>query len=117
MKNLGKAGANAPAFFILPKDYAAMQHRHNGSNLLAIEVIAGANILGLQARMTRCRNPKPEVIEMSLNSTNLLNEVRKFAAYRRTKRALGATPMNTRFDLDLYDGDFDRIAHKAVYGY
>ncbi len=54
---------------------------------------------------------------MSLNSTKLLNEVRKFAAYRRTKRALGATPMNTRFDLDLYDGDFDRIAHTAVYGY
>ena len=35
--------------------------------------------------------------------------------FRRTRAALQAMPMATRFDLALYDGDFDQIARRPVY--
>ena len=37
-------------------------------------------------------------------------------AYLRTRNALRALQLNTSLDLDIYPGDADRIARKAVYG-
>ncbi len=53
---------------------------------------------------------------MSLSPTTLLSEVRKYSDYRRTVRELSKTAMSTRFDFDLNEGDFDKMARNAVYG-
>jgi uncharacterized protein YjiS (DUF1127 family) len=53
---------------------------------------------------------------MSFAHTKLAEDVRKYAAYRRTLRELSTMPLQTRLDLDIYSGDIRKIAHKAVYG-
>jgi uncharacterized protein YjiS (DUF1127 family) len=40
----------------------------------------------------------------------------KRAQYRRTVRELRALPLDVALDLDLYRGDAERIAARAVYG-
>lgn len=37
-------------------------------------------------------------------------------AYNRTLSELSALPLNSRLDLDIYEGDIPKIAHRAVYG-
>jgi hypothetical protein len=37
-------------------------------------------------------------------------------AYNRTLNALSELPLNSRLDLDIYVGDLQKIAHRAVYG-
>jgi len=54
---------------------------------------------------------------MSFSHAKLAQDVRKYAAYRRTLRELNALPLETRLDLDIYAGDIRKIAHAAVYGY
>jgi len=38
------------------------------------------------------------------------------AAYNATVRELSALPIDTALDLDIYRGDVEKIAHRAVYG-
>ncbi|WP_227257986.1 hypothetical protein [Kangsaoukella pontilimi] len=38
------------------------------------------------------------------------------AAYNRTVTELRATSLDTRLDLDIYEGDIPAIARRAVYG-
>ena len=40
----------------------------------------------------------------------------KHAQYRRTVRELRAMPLDVALDLELYPGDAERIAARAVYG-
>ena len=54
---------------------------------------------------------------MSFSHAKLVEDVRKFSAYRRTVRELSALPQQSRLDLDIYAGDIRKIAHTAVYGY
>jgi len=54
---------------------------------------------------------------MSLSHTKLLEEIRNYAAYRRTLRELRALPVDTRLDLDIYSDEIPGIAQKAVYGH
>ena len=54
---------------------------------------------------------------MSFSHSKLLDDVRKYAAYRRTVRELGTLPLQSRLDLDIYAGDIRKIAHRAVYGH
>jgi len=53
---------------------------------------------------------------MSNYTAHLLDDARKFIAYRRTVRSLNQLDADTRLDLDIYQGDIPQIAHKAVYG-
>jgi uncharacterized protein YjiS (DUF1127 family) len=46
----------------------------------------------------------------------LVSDLRKFAAYRKTLRALREMPLDTQLDLALGPQDMRQIAHKAVYG-
>ncbi|MDT8855859.1 hypothetical protein RNZ50_12690 [Paracoccaceae bacterium Fryx2] len=46
----------------------------------------------------------------------LLTAARNRTRYRRTRYALARLPLDTRLDLDIYEGDIDRIARKAVWG-
>ena len=41
---------------------------------------------------------------------------RKHAQYRRTVAALKGLPLQVALDLDLFPGDAERIARRAVYG-
>ncbi|WP_164512277.1 hypothetical protein [Oceaniglobus ichthyenteri] len=40
----------------------------------------------------------------------------KRAAYRRTAQELSALPIDVALDLDIYRGDAEKIARRAVYG-
>lgn len=42
--------------------------------------------------------------------------LRKRAQYRRTVAALKGLPLQVALDLDLFPGDAERIARRAVYG-
>lgn len=53
---------------------------------------------------------------MSFSHTKLVQDLRKYAAYRRTMRELAALTLDARLDLDIYAGDIRKIAHTAVYG-
>ena len=44
------------------------------------------------------------------------DSLRKRAAYRRTVTELRNMPIDTAIDLDLYPGDAEKIAARAVYG-
>jgi len=54
---------------------------------------------------------------MSLSHGKLLENIRNYAAYRRTVRELQALPLDTRLDLEIYGDEIPQIAHKAVYGH
>ena len=41
---------------------------------------------------------------------------RKGIAYKRTVSELKRLPLDSRLDLDIYEGDIPAIAHRAVYG-
>lgn len=53
--------------------------------------------------------------------THLLDRIADIAAkrarYQRTVAELKAIPLDTALDLDLYPGDAEKIAHRAVYGH
>jgi hypothetical protein len=44
------------------------------------------------------------------------DRARKRALYNRTVYELRSTSIDTRLDLDIYAGDIDDIARRAVYG-
>ena len=52
--------------------------------------------------------------------TTLLDTIRtaaaRRAAYRRTVRELRSMPLDVALDLDIYQGDAEKIARRAVYG-
>ncbi len=47
---------------------------------------------------------------------NFLDDLKKRAAYNRTLRELRRLPLDTALDLDIYHGDAEKIARRAVYG-
>ncbi|WP_193372849.1 hypothetical protein [Oceaniovalibus guishaninsula] len=49
--------------------------------------------------------------------TRFRENARKRSAYRRTLNELRSLPVDTALDLDIYPGDADRIARRAVYGF
>jgi uncharacterized protein YjiS (DUF1127 family) len=53
---------------------------------------------------------------MSNYTAHLIDDARKFIAYRRTVRALNTLDIDTRLDLDIHQDLIPRIAHRAVYG-
>lgn len=48
--------------------------------------------------------------------TTIRTRLARHAAYLRTRRALANLPLDVALDLDIYPGDADAIARKAVYG-
>ena len=48
--------------------------------------------------------------------TTLRTRFEKHAAYRRTVNEIKHMPIETALDLDIYQGDAERIAARAVYG-
>jgi hypothetical protein len=46
----------------------------------------------------------------------LKTRLRQHAAYVRTRNEIARLPLDVALDLDLYPGDADRIARRAVYG-
>ncbi len=52
--------------------------------------------------------------------TMILDQIRsaaaRRAAYARTVRELRALPLDVALDLDIYPGDAERLARRAVYG-
>lgn len=46
----------------------------------------------------------------------LADRARKRATYRKTVAELKALPTDTALDLDIYKGDAEKIAYRAVYG-
>lgn len=49
--------------------------------------------------------------------SRIQDRLRKRAAYRRTVSELRKMPINTALDLDLYPGDAEKIAARAIYGH
>lgn len=47
----------------------------------------------------------------------LKTRLRHHAAYVRTRDEIARLPLDVALDLDLYPGDADRIARRAVYGH
>jgi len=48
--------------------------------------------------------------------TDIKTAARKRAEYRRTLNELRSMPLETMIDLDMAPNEFERIAHRAVYG-
>ncbi|MCL3882857.1 hypothetical protein [Marivita sp. GX14005] len=48
--------------------------------------------------------------------SSLRARLNKRAAYNRTVREIRAMPRDVALDLDIYPGDAEKIARKAVYG-
>lgn len=46
----------------------------------------------------------------------LIDRMKKRRAYNRTLRELKSMPLDVALDLDIYPGDAERIARRAVYG-
>ena len=46
----------------------------------------------------------------------LLDKLNKQIAYRRTVNELRNLPLDTALDLDIFPGDADKIARRAVWG-
>lgn len=46
----------------------------------------------------------------------MTNAWMKFRTYRRTLAELRALSTDSLLDLNMYRGDLDKIAHRAVYG-
>ncbi|WP_425039147.1 hypothetical protein [Primorskyibacter sp. S187A] len=53
---------------------------------------------------------------MSSVFTELQKRYQKRASYLRTVDALRNMPVDVALDLDIYPGDAEKIAYKAVYG-
>ena len=49
--------------------------------------------------------------------TTLRDRAAKRAAYRRTRDEIARLPLDIALDLDIFPGDAEKIAHKAVYGH
>lgn len=47
---------------------------------------------------------------------NFMEELKKRRAYRNTINELRRLPLDTALDLDIYNGDIENIARRAVYG-
>ncbi len=47
---------------------------------------------------------------------DLADRLKKRSQFRRTVAALRAMPLDVALDLDLYPGDAEKIARRAVYG-
>lgn len=47
---------------------------------------------------------------------SILTDLKKRALYNRTVRELRNLPVDTALDLDIYPGDAERLAQRAVYG-
>ena len=47
---------------------------------------------------------------------SLFTGLKKRAMYNRTVREIRNMPLDTALDLDIYPGDAERLAHRAVYG-
>ncbi|MEO1536502.1 MAG: hypothetical protein AAFR73_02130 [Pseudomonadota bacterium] len=47
---------------------------------------------------------------------NFMNELKKRRDYHRTVSELRRIPMDVAFDLDIYPGDAEKLARRAVYG-
>lgn len=47
---------------------------------------------------------------------NFMNELQKRREYNRTVRELRRLPLDIALDLDIYPGDAEKIARRAVYG-
>ena len=47
---------------------------------------------------------------------NIRDRAAKARAYNRTVSELRSLPIDTQLDLNIYSGDIEKIAHKAVYG-
>ena len=47
---------------------------------------------------------------------NIRDRASKARAYSRTVKELRSLPLDTQLDLNIYSGDIEKIAHKAVYG-
>lgn len=45
-----------------------------------------------------------------------MSELKKRATYHRTVRELRSLPLDTALDLDIFPGDAEKIARRAVYG-
>jgi hypothetical protein len=48
--------------------------------------------------------------------SSLRNRLEKRAAYHRTVREIRSMPLDVALDLNIYQGDAERIATEAVYG-
>ena len=46
----------------------------------------------------------------------LFDQLNKRAAYNRTVREIKNMPLDVALDLGIYQGDAEKIAHRAVYG-
>jgi uncharacterized protein YjiS (DUF1127 family) len=53
---------------------------------------------------------------MSTILTTLRTRLRQYARYRRTRDEIARMPLDVALDLNIYPGDADRIARKAVWG-
>lgn len=47
---------------------------------------------------------------------NFLDELKKRRAYNRTITELRRLPLDVALDLDIYPGDAEKLARRAVYG-
>lgn len=47
---------------------------------------------------------------------NFMAELEKRRAYNRTVRELSRLPLDVALDLDIFPGDAEKIARRAVYG-
>ena len=47
---------------------------------------------------------------------NFLDELKKRRAYHRTLNELRHLPRDVALDLDIYPGDAEKLARRAVYG-
>jgi hypothetical protein len=53
---------------------------------------------------------------MSNIISNLRDRLQKRAAYNRTVREIRSMPRDVALDLDIYPGDAEIIAERAIYG-
>lgn len=47
---------------------------------------------------------------------NFIDELKKRRAYKRTIQELRRLPLDVALDLDIYPGDAEKLARRAVYG-
>jgi len=53
---------------------------------------------------------------MALIMSSVRDRLQKRAAYNRTVQEIRMMPLDVALDLDIYPGDAEQIAYKAIYG-
>lgn len=94
--------------------HKAMHHSH--SRTAALGVVSGNYLPHLFPKRKEKQTAAETETKMLTMIETLKEAARKRALFIRTRDEIARMPLDVALDLDIYPGDAERIARKAVYG-